>query len=151
MNHVRSAHHPARRKLAIAMAAAIVLALLIAAPLAGAAGNDALAFTEAQVEAGAAVFAQSCSFCHGAALEGLGSFPVLAGTPFQERWADRPLGELYVFVRENMPLGAGGSLDPATYAALVALILARNGVESGDAAFDPADEAALGVVLTFGE
>ncbi len=43
-----------------------------------------------------------------AELEGLGSFPVLAGATFQERWGGRPVGELFGFVRENMPLGADG-------------------------------------------
>jgi hypothetical protein len=50
-----------------------------------------------------------------------------------------------------MPLGAGGSLEPETYAAAVAFILERNGIQPGDDAFDATDEEALGVELTFGE
>lgn len=135
-------------------AVAVVVAYLVlalVAPLVFADEHDVPRLTEAQVEAGAEVFAQSCAFCHGASLEGQGSFPVLAGEPFRTRWEGRPVGELFGFVSENMPLGAGGSLDPSTYASLVALILERNGAEPGDVPFDPTDEAALGVVLGFGE
>ena len=162
MRHVRPPRRPAllaraahRRErvvmtAAAAFAAALVLALL-AAPLARADDHPQPAVSEAQVEEGKAIYAQSCSMCHGAALEGLGSFPVLAGAPFQARWDGRPLGELFGFVRENMPLGAGGSLEPEAYAAAVAFILERNGIQPGDDAFGATDEEALGVVLGFGE
>ena len=148
----RAAHRRERVVMtaAAAFAAALVLALL-AAPLARADGHPPPAISAPQVEEGNAIYAQSCSMCHGATLEGLGSFPVLAGAPFQERWQDRPLGELFGFVSENMPLGAGGSLEPEAYAAAVAFILERNGIEPGDAPFDPANEEALGVKLAFGE
>lgn len=149
-HHDSSRHDRVIMTTTAAITAALLLALL-AAPLARADGHGRPAIGEAQVELGKAIYAQSCSMCHGAALEGLGSFPVLVGAPFQTRWQDRPLGELFGFVSENMPLGAGGSLEPEVYAAAVAFILERNGIEPGDTPFDPEDEEALGVVLAFGE
>ncbi|MDF1521834.1 MAG: cytochrome c [Trueperaceae bacterium] len=141
-----------RRTVAAAATATAVLVLaLFAAPRAGADEQSVAVFSEAQVEAGAAIYTQNCAVCHGTAFEGMGSFPVLAGAVFQERWEGRPLGDLYAFVSTNMPLGAGGSLEPDAYAAVVARLLDRNGVEPGPDAFDPTDEAALGVVLTFGD
>jgi len=134
-----------------AVAATTLVLALLASPLARADDQPTPTAAAAQVADGSAVYAQSCAMCHGAALEGLGSFPVLAGPPFQARWDDRPLGELFGFVRENMPLGAGGSLEPEAYAAAVAFILERNGIELGEAPFDTADEEALGMMLAFGE
>lgn len=149
---MRAAHRRERAVVTAAAAAAAALVLApLAAPLARADGHPQPAVSEAQVEEGKAIYTQSCSTCHGAELEGLGSFPVLAGATFQERWEGRPLGELFGFVRENMPLGAGGSLEPEAYAAAVAFILERNGIEPGEAPFDATDEEALGVDLAFGE
>jgi mono/diheme cytochrome c family protein len=132
-------------------AAALVVALAL--PLvAGADGHgaQALPIEAAQVEAGAAVYAQSCRACHGAELEGMASFPQLAGEAFRGRWVDRPLGELYTYVHTMMPLGAGGSLPDEAYAAVVAYLLARNGVEAGEVPFDPAQEEQLALPIGFG-
>jgi len=131
--------------------AALVVALAL--PLvAGADGHGAkaLPIEAAQVEAGAAVYAQSCRACHGAQLEGMGSFPQLAGETFRARWAERPLGELYSYVHDMMPLGAGGSLADEAYAAVVAYLLAQNGVEAGELPFDPAQEEQLALPIGFG-
>lgn len=146
-------------------AAPIVLATLILAlaaalgwPLGAAAegGADAAATAtrlpvdEAQAELGAAGYAQHCALCHGQRLEGMDHFPTLVGTTFQRRWAERTLGELHTYVHDTMPLGAGGTLDDETYAAVVAYLLVRNGVEPGEVPFDPDDDAQLELPLTLG-
>lgn len=108
---------------------------------------DALPVAEAQAERGAEAYAQHCALCHGPDLEGSAHFPTLSGATFQRRWAERTLGELYTYVSEQMPLGAGGSLEDATYAAVVAYLLSENGVEPGETPFDPEIEAHLAAPL----
>ncbi len=124
-----------------ALAVATALAAM-AFTTAAADDHDAVAVGIDQVERGAAAYATNCAFCHGAELEG-GGFPPLSGTEFVKRWDERPVSDLYDFVRTQMPLGAGGTLAPEVYVDLVALILATNGVEPGEVEFTGADEAVL--------
>jgi len=143
---------PVRRPastVAAVLAACVAAALLWAPTAAGDAAS--LPITEAQVELGAAEYARSCAACHGRRLEGMEHFPPIAGNLFQRRWADRTLGELYTYVHDVMPLGAGGSLDDEAYIAIVAFILHRNGVEAGTTPFDPEDEAQAALPLVFGD
>lgn len=140
-------HAPRRIRPLAALAAAGILAALT---FTTATADDAVAVGIDQVERGAAAYTTSCSFCHGAELEG-GGFPPLSGAEFVARWGGRPVSDLYDYVRTQMPLGAGGSLAPEVYVDLVALILATNGVEPGDAEFTGADEAVLATPMAFGD
>lgn len=143
--HVRS-----RTLLAIvATAAAITLAL--PAVTTAAADERTLAIGTDQVAEGKTVYANACAECHGSALEGMAHFPALVGPPFQDRWNERTVGELHTYVVEQMPLGAAGTLSDEAYAAVVAYLLERNGVEPGAASFDPSDEAAMELGLPFGD
>jgi mono/diheme cytochrome c family protein len=130
------------------IAALAVAGALAALPFTTAAADDAVAVGVDQVARGAAAYATNCSFCHGAELEG-GGFPPLSGVEFVARWNERPVSDLYDYVRTQMPLGAGGSLAPEVYVDLVALILATNGVEPGEAEFTGADEAVLATPMDF--
>ena len=131
--------HARRIRPLAALAAAAALAALT---FTTATADEAVAVGIDQVERGAAAYATSCVFCHGAELEG-GNFPPLSGPDFIARWNDRPVSDLYDYVRTQMPLGAGGSLAPEVYVDLTALILATNGVEPGETEFTGADEAVL--------
>jgi S-disulfanyl-L-cysteine oxidoreductase SoxD len=135
-----------------------ILALAISLALAASPGDatdaappGSLPVEEAQVELGAEGYAQHCALCHGARLEGMDHFPPLRGAAFQRRWAERTLGQLYTYVHDLMPLGAGGTLSDETYAAIVAYMLERNGVEAGETPFDPEDEEQLELPLTLGD
>ena len=132
------------------LAALAAAAALAALPLTTTAADDAVAVGIDQVARGAAIYATTCAFCHGAELQG-GSFPPLAGPDFAARWSGRPVGDLYDYARTQMPLGAGGSLAPEAYVDLVALILARNGVEPGELEFTGADEAVLATPMAFAD
>lgn len=138
------------RPLAALTATAVlaVAAVFAALSFTTAAADGAVAVGVDQVERGAAAYTASCAVCHGAELEG-GAFPPLSGPVFTARWNDRPVSELYDFVRLQMPLGAGGSLAPEVYVDLVALILATNGVEPAEEEFTGADEAVLATPLEF--
>lgn len=134
------------RPLAVLAAAAAIVAL----PFTNVAADDAVAVGVDQVARGAAAYATSCAFCHGAELEG-GGFPALTGAAFAARWSDRPVADLYDYVRLEMPLGAGGTLAPEVYVDLVALILAHNGVEPGEVEFTGDDETVLATPMAFGD
>lgn len=129
--------------------AVVVTALILAGVLvaAGDATTVVSVVDAEQVERGAAVYRAECAICHGAALEGLAHFPALEGPTFRSRWSDRDLDALYVYTHDLMPLGAGGTLATEAYADVTAFVLFRNGVETGDRAFDPEDEQQRAVAL----
>ncbi len=91
-------------------------------------------FTAAQAEAGRTAYAQQCAACHGETLQGGQFGPTLKGKPFQGHWGGAPLGDLYAYLRRSMPPAAVGQLSEATYAALLARIMADNGVTPGQVA-----------------
>src|SRR5690349_11574760 len=68
-------------------------------------------FSAAQVERGAALYANKCAECHGANLQGSTSVP-LSGSKFKDRWADgkHTVDDLYFVIRTQMPYGAPRTL-----------------------------------------
>ena len=89
-------------------------------------------FTAAQAAAGRSVYSRGCSECHGAALEGGSHGPALTGSGFAGGWGRRTAGELFDYIRREMPPGLGGSLGDAAYLYVVALVLQANGHAAGD-------------------
>jgi alcohol dehydrogenase (cytochrome c) len=91
-------------------------------------------FTNAQADAGRTAYTQQCAACHGDALQGGQFGPALKGPAFQNKWGGAQLSELYTYMRRSMPPAAVGTLGEPTYAALLARILADNGVAAGQVA-----------------
>jgi alcohol dehydrogenase (cytochrome c) len=87
-------------------------------------------YTSEQAAAGSAVFARSCASCHGEKAMG-GAAPALAGASFLNKWAGKPVFQLYTRMRTSMPLNAPGSLDEAEYTSLLAYIFERNNLLPG--------------------
>ena len=77
-------------------------------------------YTAAQAAAGGKIFAQQCSSCHGANLQGV-SAPALTGTSFANSHLN--LTQLQSIVTKQMPLGSPGSLTPDQYASVMAYLL----------------------------
>ena len=77
-------------------------------------------YTPAQAAAGQATFAQKCSSCHGASLQGV-SAPALTGASLGH--ANLNVSQLRTIVTTQMPLGAPGSLTPQQYASVIAFLL----------------------------
>src|ERR1700730_18878492 len=72
-------------------------------------------------------YATSCASCHGRDLSGDTEFsPALAGEDVVARWEGRSVGDLLA-TRAVMPQNNPGSLDPRTYADIVAYLLEANG------------------------
>lgn len=81
---------------------------------------------------GAQVYAAKCAACHGPHGEGIATAPKLIG---REPAVPRTIGNywpyattIYDYVHRAMPLSAPGSLTPDETYALVAFLLAENGV-----------------------
>ena len=94
-------------------------------------------YSEAQAARGAAVFAVTCTRCHGEELEGK-SDPALRGNGFIERWREDPLNVLFTFLSTRMPpRGTGRStaagLPQNTYLDLLAFLLQANEYPPGPA------------------
>ena len=86
-------------------------------------------FTDSQAHRGQDLYDRMCVSCHGPNLTD-GTFgPPLTGTGFEQRWAGRPLGELFTYMRGTMPPGLTGQINPAGYVDLIALLLEKNGVK----------------------
>jgi cytochrome c553 len=87
-------------------------------------------FTTVQADRGRQLFVENCAGCHGENLEGA-SAVALSGPRFIADWSEDSLGSLFNSIRRNMPRGRAGSLTDASYADIVAYILARNGFPAG--------------------
>jgi alcohol dehydrogenase (cytochrome c) len=111
-------------------------------------GGQAGPFTAEQVAAGRTAYMTSCMACHQPTMEGAGDALPLAGKPFMLAWANRSTKDLYDLIHTSMPYGSGGSLDPATYANLVAFILHANGAKEGTQTLTPMTAVKIGAIAT---
>ncbi|HEY4342115.1 MAG TPA: PQQ-binding-like beta-propeller repeat protein [Steroidobacteraceae bacterium] len=110
-------------------AAAAVLALAAAAGVQ--AQDRALSYTTQQSEAGRTAYLASCVMCHGAHLSDGPLGKPLKGPVFMQKFGGRSVRDLYELTRTTMPTTKPGSLDSATYAALVAFMLKENAIVAG--------------------
>jgi quinoprotein glucose dehydrogenase len=109
-----------------------VLALSLTAAAQGGRSAAAGAYSKAQAERGAALFADACARCHGAGMEGLDVAPSLTGPRFLGNYVNQPAGALVSRIRTSMPLDMPGSLGLQASADLTAAILAANGYPAGE-------------------
>jgi mono/diheme cytochrome c family protein len=87
-------------------------------------------YTTAQAASGAAVYARSCSQCHGGKLEGE-SGPPLLGPTLKSAYGGGTAEPLYDFISRQMPQDAPGTLSQTQYLDVTAYLLSRNGFPSG--------------------
>jgi mono/diheme cytochrome c family protein len=100
-------------------------------------------YTEAQAARGMAAFGQSCAGCHALAAEGKAP---LVGEAFWKSFAQKTVVDLLEFVSVNMPNGTPGSLNQATYADIVALMLKSNGFPAGTTELGPNTIAGVQII-----
>jgi len=79
-------------------------------------------YTDEQATRGATLYKAQCVSCHGDSLSGRAG-PPLSGDGFVANWQTQPLSELAGKIRNTMPQGNAGKLDPQQTADLVAYIL----------------------------
>ena len=109
--------------------------------------GQSLAFTQAQADAGKALYKETCQLCHGSTMVN-GQFGTpLRGSFFQEKWQGKSVGELLTFVYEKMPPDRLMSLTPGQYTGAVAYILSRNDIAVSAAAMSTDKETLTSVML----
>lgn len=79
-------------------------------------------YTDEQATRGAALYKAQCASCHGDSLGGRVG-PPLSGNDFAANWQTQPLSELAGKIRNTMPQGNPGKLDPQQTADIVSYIL----------------------------
>jgi mono/diheme cytochrome c family protein len=87
-------------------------------------------YSAAQADRGREAYTKACAPCHMADLGGHEYAGALAGYPFQMKWEDASVAELFGRVR-TMPLGEPGSLTTQEYVDITAYILQANGYPAG--------------------
>jgi sugar lactone lactonase YvrE len=93
-------------------------------------------YTTAQADRGAKAYTASCTFCHGAGLEGTGEAPGLVGAQFRSDFDGLTVGDLFDRTRTSMPQDAPNSLSAETYADILAYIFKTNGFPAGQKELD---------------
>jgi hypothetical protein len=80
-------------------------------------------YTLAQATRGSNVFAAYCKSCHTPTFH--------SGPPFRAKWYGRPLGDLFSYIKREMPKNAPGSMSDADYTLAIAYLLRINGMPTG--------------------
>ena len=88
-------------------------------------------YSRAQAGKGEKVYQGECSSCHGTTLRGAEGGTTLVGRAFLGKWRDRPLSELFSYIRETMPSTKPGQLSRKNYSRLIAYLLQANGLPAG--------------------
>jgi S-disulfanyl-L-cysteine oxidoreductase SoxD len=106
-------------------------------------------FTAEQAARGRSHYAEHCSGCHGASLQG-GEHRALAGDRFWTSWQDTTVDRLLTYVSTSMPHSEDGSLQGAlgtgVYADIVAHILSTNAFPAGADVLTPDSIAGVHIV-----
>jgi PQQ-dependent dehydrogenase (methanol/ethanol family) len=119
---------------------------MAALPLAALSAPAAGDYTKAQAQAGAQIYAATCSVCHGSRLQG-GAAPALTGAAFAQalKTTFTTTSALFTFISTQMPVNNPGSLSKQQNTQVLAFILAENGYPAGRAPLSAAhlDKVAL--------
>ena len=105
-------------------------------------------YTSEQAARGHTEYDRVCSRCHNLELTGSERGPAVTGDAFRANWENGTLGGLFTKIRDTMPQGNPGTLDPAVKADILAYVLRRNGYPAGtsDLVPDPASLDAVWIV-----
>jgi S-disulfanyl-L-cysteine oxidoreductase SoxD len=95
-----------------------------------------------QAKQGDQDYHRDCASCHGAALQGRGQAPSLAGSGFTGNWDGMTVGDLFEKIQSAMPADRPGQLTQDENAGILAYILQANKFPSGPAALTSDIDAA---------
>jgi S-disulfanyl-L-cysteine oxidoreductase SoxD len=99
-------------------------------------------YTAEQADRGKALYGKQCASCHGAALDGSGQAPPLAGADFKGDWNGQTTDDLFEKMQTSMPADRPGQLSREQNADVLAFLLSSNGFPAGQKEL-PTDAAAL--------
>lgn len=100
-------------------------------------------FTDAQAQAGQALYNGRCASCHDTA----GEAGRLVGGTFTGVWKTRSSRDLYSRIKTTMPFNDPGSLSDTAAASIVAYILKNNGAMAGTVDFTPTTAVAINTII----
>jgi len=87
-------------------------------------------YSESQAARGRDAYNHACATCHMEDLGGHEYAGALTGYPFQMKWEDASVAEVFGRIR-TMPLGEAGSLTSQQYLDILAYVLQSNGYPAG--------------------
>jgi mono/diheme cytochrome c family protein len=102
-------------------------------------------YAQTQADRGKMAYAKQCASCHGAALDGNGAVPPLAGADFKTNWNGQTADDLFEKVQTSMPADRPGTLSREQNADILAFLLQSNGFPAGQKDL-PTDAAVLGKI-----
>jgi len=82
-----------------------------------------------QVKRGEATYLDECARCHSETLGGTEFGPALVGHEFVRSWTGKNVGDMFVRVRDTMPIDGAGRLAAQQAVDVVAFILQENEVD----------------------
>jgi mono/diheme cytochrome c family protein len=88
-------------------------------------------YTEDQSQRGEAIYIATCNRCHGPELGGSQVVPGLVGEHFLTKWRWGTAGDLFERMRTSMPPILTERLTPPEYADVLAYILSKNQLPTG--------------------
>ena len=89
-------------------------------------------YTEEQSRRGEEIYASSCVRCHGEELEGDDLVLELVGDEFLSRWSRKRAGNLFSYMKNEMPPKLKDRLPPSDYADVLAFLLYKNETPVGE-------------------
>lgn len=88
-------------------------------------------YTVEQASRGKTLYSKECASCHGAALDGSGQAPPLAGAGFKGNWNGQSVDDLFEKVQTSMPADQPGKLSRGQNADILGYLLGFNGFPAG--------------------
>jgi len=110
------------------------------------------AYTADQAKRGAEFYSGACAQCHGPNLNGAGQpdqppSPAIARAGFLRKWAGKPVSELFVYVRTQMPPDNPDTLTDQQAIDAVAHMFAVSNIPPGDKELPPDPKALADLVI----
>ena len=108
-------------------------------------------YTAAQSKRGEELYSGACAQCHGLRLNGAAQpdqppSPAIARAAFLRKWAGKPVAELFVYVRTNMPPDNPGTLTDQQSIDAIAHMFAVSEMPAGSREL-PLDPKALANIM----